>query len=64
MSYTHRYFKVCKGKCTLEINNIITSNCKQLDFKDNYFDAVVSINTIHNLDLDDCKNALREIQRV
>lgn len=54
-----------KENAPLEIkNNIITSNCKQLDFKDNYFDAVVSINTIHNLDLDDCKNALREIQRV
>ena len=57
--------KYAKENAPLEIkNNIITSNCKQLDFKDNYFDAVVSINTIHNLDLDDCKNALREIQRV
>ena len=33
-------------------------------FQENYFDAVVSINTIHNLDLDDCKVALKEIQRV
>ena len=45
-------------------NRIKISNCKKLDFQDNYFDAVISINTIHNLDLDDCKIALKEIQRV
>ncbi len=33
-------------------------------FKDKEFDVVISINTIHNLHLDDCKQALREIQRI
>lgn len=39
-------------------------NARELPFKDNSFDLVISINTIHNLPLEDCKQALREIQRV
>ncbi len=39
-------------------------NAKQLPFADKSFDIVISINTIHNLAIDDCKQALREIQRV
>lgn len=40
-------------------------NAKDLrQFKDKEFDLVVSINTIHNLPLEECKRALREIQRV
>jgi ubiquinone/menaquinone biosynthesis C-methylase UbiE len=35
-----------------------------LPFPDHSFDLVVSINTIHNLPLEPCKQALREIQRV
>lgn len=35
-----------------------------LPFPDANFDLVISINTIHNLPLDGCKQALREIQRV
>lgn len=35
-----------------------------LPFPDASFDLVISINTIHNLSLDRCKHALREIQRV
>ena len=35
-----------------------------LPFPDKSFDVVVSINTIHNLDRDDCARALREIERV
>jgi SAM-dependent methyltransferase len=35
-----------------------------LPFPDHAFDVVVSINTIHNLDLDRCKQAVREIERV
>jgi SAM-dependent methyltransferase len=34
------------------------------EFKDKEFDLVISINTIHNLPLEECKQALREIQRV
>lgn len=33
-------------------------------FKDIEFDLVISINTIHNLKLDECKQAIKEIQRV
>jgi len=33
-------------------------------FKDQEFDLAISINTIHNLPLQECKQALREIQRV
>jgi SAM-dependent methyltransferase len=33
-------------------------------FKDKEFDLVISINTVHNLKLKECKQAIREIQRV
>ncbi len=40
-------------------------NAKDLSqFKDKEFDLVISINTVHNLDLEDCKQAIREIERV
>lgn len=39
-------------------------NAKELPYEDNSFDLVISINTIHNLPLEECKQALREIQRV
>lgn len=39
-------------------------DAKSLPFKDASFDLVISINTVHNLGLEDCKTALREIQRV
>jgi SAM-dependent methyltransferase len=35
-----------------------------LPFPDHSFDLVISINSIHNLPLEECKQALREIQRV
>jgi hypothetical protein len=35
-----------------------------LPFPDAAFDLVISINTVHNLPLDRCKQALREMQRV
>jgi SAM-dependent methyltransferase len=40
------------------------ADAMQLPYPDNSFDLVISINTIHNLPLDQCKQALREIQRV
>jgi len=43
---------------------IIIGSAEQLPFVDNYFDLVISINTIHNLALERCRDALREIQRV
>jgi len=39
-------------------------NAKELPWPDNSFDLVLAINTIHNLELSDCKQALSEIQRV
>jgi ubiquinone/menaquinone biosynthesis C-methylase UbiE len=39
-------------------------NATQLPFPDHSFDLVTAINTIHNLPLEECKQALREIQRV
>ena len=40
-------------------------NAKNLGmFKDKEFDLVISINTVHNLPLAECKQALREIERV
>ena len=39
-------------------------NTKELPYEDKSFDLVISINTIHNLPLEECKQALREIQRV
>lgn len=39
-------------------------NAKKLRFKDNSFDLVIAINTIHNLNKKECGQAIREIQRV
>ena len=37
---------------------------QKLEFDDNYFDLVISVNTVHNLDIDDCKKSIQEISRV
>ena len=34
------------------------------EFEDDSFDLVISITTVHNLEREDCKNALQEIERV
>lgn len=39
-------------------------NAVKLPYEDNSFDLVISINTIHNLPPEECKQALCEIQRV
>lgn len=43
---------------------LCVANARQLPFPDASFDLVISINTVHNLPLAQCKAALREIQRV
>ncbi len=39
-------------------------NARELPYEDDSFDLAISINTIHNLPLEGCKQALREIERV
>jgi len=43
---------------------VSVANANNLPFENDTFDYVISINTIHNLELNECKKALREIQRV
>ena len=45
-------------------DNVEVGNAKELKFEDNFFDLVISINTIHNLEKEDCATSLREIERV
>ena len=45
-------------------DNVEVGNAKELQFEDNFFDLVISINTIHNLEKEDCATSLREIERV
>jgi len=47
------------------VNHYLTvGNAKHLPYQDESFDLVISINTVHNLVLQECKQALLEIQRV
>ena len=43
---------------------VSVADAKALPFPDNSFNVVISINTVHNLDREDCAQALREIERV
>lgn len=43
---------------------LIQGSAAKLPFPDNYFDLVISINTLHNLHCYDLDSALREIERV
>ena len=43
---------------------LVHGDAKDLPFDDDYFDLVVSINTLHNLQCHDLDTALREIERV
>jgi len=45
-------------------NKLKVGDAKALPYEDNFFDLVISINTIHNLEAKECGIALKEISRV
>ncbi len=54
-----------KENAKQEVKNLIkVGNATNLPFKDKSFDLIISINTIHNLDLENLKKSLYEINRV
>ncbi|MFA6311926.1 MAG: methyltransferase domain-containing protein [Sterolibacterium sp.] len=46
------------------IGRIHLGNAVHLPFPDNSFKATLSINTVHNLDMDGCVEALQEMERI
>ena len=44
--------------------HVQVADARSLPFGDRSFDVVISINTVHNLDLDGVRQSLREIERV
>lgn len=51
--------------CHPDVNDVVrVGDVRSLPYPDNSFDLVTAINTIHNLERDDCIQALQEIQRV
>ncbi len=43
---------------------LTVGDARNLDYEDDHFDLVISINTVHNLDIEDCKKSIKEISRV
>lgn len=46
------------------LEHMQVADARKLPFKDHSFDLVISINTIHNLEKQECALALKEIERV
>ena len=45
-------------------NDVQVGDARNLTFDDNTFDLVISVTTIHNLEIEECKKCLKEISRV
>ena len=45
-------------------NHVSVANAINLPFDDNSFDVVISVNSVHNLEREECAKALQEIERV
>ena len=45
-------------------NDVMVADARNLPFESNSFHLVISITTIHNFDIADCKKALKEISRI
>lgn len=56
-------YAVTNAKETVK-DKVKVGDARSLDFPDDSFDFVISINTVHNLNRDDCVVALQEIERV
>ena len=57
--------RYAKSQSFIDIRqNIDIGNCNSLEYPDNFFDASVSINTIHNHDYDNCLKSIKELIRV
>jgi ubiquinone/menaquinone biosynthesis C-methylase UbiE len=57
--------RYCKIKAIKSVKkNIIIGTCSKLPFNENYFDFIVSISTIHNLNKFGVIKSLNELQRV
>ena len=56
-------YAISKAK-TEVVNLIDQGNAIELPYEDQSFDLIISINTIHNLNLNDLKKSLKEICRV
>ena len=44
--------------------HVQVANATYLPFPDNSFDVMATINTVHNLEHEECSKALREIERI
>lgn len=53
-----------KNSHELARSKVQVANCLNLPYKDKSFDLVISINTIHNLDVSGCLKSIKEIERV
>ena len=57
--------KYAIDNCKPEVKKFLkVGDAKKLNYDDNSFDLVISITTIHNLDVNECKKSLQEIERV